>query len=99
MELKTVTLVLSHFWFDQIAAGFKTVEYRQRCHKWQKQIIEKKPQKVVFLKGYSAVKIECMIEKIDIGPCPYIGWSGDFIRIHFTKLSKGESKTIYQPEL
>jgi len=78
-----VHLVLTHYWFDEIYEGQKTVEYRDNIPFWQKRIIEKKPNRVIFHRGYTNEVILAEISKIDIGECPYEGWDDKYIRVHF----------------
>ncbi len=86
----SVTLPLTFEWFDKIASGEKTVEYRRLCNRWQRLILERQPSTVVFMHGYSNKRITASITKIDVGSCTYDGWSGDYIRIHFTDIAISE---------
>lgn len=42
---------------------------------------------VTFRRGYSRnwPDLTRTVTRIDIGPCPYDGWRGDYFRIHFTR--------------
>ena len=42
---------------------------------------------VTFRRGYSRnwPDLTRTVTRIDIGPCPYDGWRGDYFRIYFTK--------------
>ena len=109
-------------WYDKIASGEKTVEYRSLVNKnggrskWC-AIFEMDPDRfyhygcgfnadesvkasliapsdwyAVFRVGYPSNSkprkwpdIVRRIVKIDIGPCPYDGWDGEYFRIHFEK--------------
>ena len=42
-----------------------------------------KKQYIRFHRAYTSTVIVARITKVDIGPCPYQGWDGDFYRIHF----------------
>lgn len=46
------------------------------------------PMLAVFRRGYSKIYRDIVrrIVKIDIGPCPYEGWDGEYFRIHFEKV-------------
>ena len=74
-------LVLTFHWFDEIAKGNKRVEYRENTPFWQKRVQGIKT--VVFHRGYSPKTLAFPIKNIDIGPCEYPGWDGEYIRIHF----------------
>ena len=78
-------LMLSGWWWDHIRDNDKRVEYRQIKPRWTKQIWEKRDtlKTVVLHRGYTNNVIRATITKIDIGPCPYPGWEGDYYRIHF----------------
>jgi ASC-1-like (ASCH) protein len=79
----TLHLVLTHHWFDEIAAGRKKVEYRKHSALWRKRIIQAQPRTVVFHRAYTRKTLAATVVRIDIGPCHYEGWPGDYIRIHF----------------
>lgn len=66
--MTSVTLVLSFQWFDMIASGIKREEYREIKPRWDKQIWEKKPDEVVFYRGYQKADIrkEMKVEILDI---------------------------------
>lgn len=53
--------------------------------RWTKQIWNKRDTLKTFVphRGYTADVIRTEITKIDIGPCPYAGWDGDYYRVHF----------------
>lgn len=97
-------------WYDKIASGDKTVEYRRVCRHWGSRLhvtnmplakgegwVEidgsremPKDWFAVFRVGYPSKgkqgkfpDIVRRITKIDIGPCPYDGWDGEYFRIHF----------------
>lgn len=78
-------LMLHGKWFDATQHGDKRVEYRQIKPRWTKQIWEKRNTltALVLHRGYTSNVIRATITKIDIGPCPYPGWEGDYYRIHF----------------
>lgn len=86
-------------WYDKIASGEKTVEYRRVCDYWRKRVWFKRgalngylmfpnnDRFAVFRLGYSRKHPDIVrrITKIDIGTCPYEGWDGEYFRIHFEK--------------
>lgn len=78
-------LMLHGKWFDTTLYGDKRVEYRQIKPRWTKQIWEKRDtlKTIVLHRGYTNNVIRATITKIDIGPCPYPGWDGDYYRIWF----------------
>jgi hypothetical protein len=85
--MKILHLVLTEHWYDETAAGRKSVEYRRiDSPKWKKEIWERREQitHVRFQRGFkkNPPKMLFEVEKIDIGPCPIDGWDGDYFRIH-----------------
>jgi hypothetical protein len=83
-DKKLIHLVLTHHWFDEIISGRKLVEYRalKKCH--IKNILHNKYlETIVFHRGYSSVIVTRTVSNVDVGPCPYPDWPGDYIRIHF----------------
>ncbi len=92
----TLHLVLTHHWYDETASGRKRVEYRslldpetRKPSIWYGRIWLKRHMidRVRFARGYTPTTQTFAVTKIDIGPCPIPGWSGDFYRIHFTDIS------------
>lgn len=80
--VRLVHFVLKSVWFHQIGTGEKNVEYRAITPRW-KTILDKNPNVACFSRGYNRRnRIFRAIEKIDIGPCPIPGWTGDYFRIH-----------------
>ena len=79
-------LVLKFHWFDEIEAGRKDIEYREIRPYWTVRIWERrdKIKTVTFRRAYTLKKLTRNVEKIDIGPCPYEGWDGEYYRIYFT---------------
>jgi len=79
-------LVLTYHWFDEMLAGRKDVEYRYLSNKWERDIWAKREQitHARFQRAYdkNPATILRRVTKIDIGPCPYPGWSEDYYRIH-----------------
>lgn len=94
--------VLKKVWYDQIASGEKTVEYRAMTPYWAKRLqraifaynngIDLKDWTVTFRLGYSRKYPDIVrhITKIDAGKCPYEGWPGNYYRIHFEEMKQGE---------
>ena len=105
--MKRIIFNLKREWYDKIASGEKTVEYRLAAPYWGKRLCYKlsvfcgwfnpyapktspqcfRPEDwfAVFRLGYSRKHHDIVrrIVKIDIGPCPYDGWDGEYFRIHF----------------
>jgi hypothetical protein len=67
-----IHLVLTHYFFDQIKAGKKKVEYRSIKEMWIKRIL-KNPnlEKVIFHRGYTSTIITKYVSHVDVGR--YIG--------------------------
>lgn len=83
----TLHLVLRHHWFDLTASGEKLVEYRKITPRWTKLIWDRRDQltHVRFARGYTRTTLGCKIVKIDIGPCPFPDWPGNYYRIQFNR--------------
>jgi len=86
-EPVTVDLVLTHHWFDEVEAGRKDTEYRAMTPKWTRLIWDCRARLVSarFRWGYSKRAIVRPVFYVDVGPCPYPGWPGEYYRIHFEK--------------
>ena len=89
MKEKTLHLVLTHHWFDEILTGRKNVEYRKMSPYWKRLIWEKRHEitHVRFQRGYSKnpKTITFPVFLIHIGECPIDGWNDLYFRIHFGK--------------
>lgn len=105
--VKSVIFNLKREWYDKIASGEKTVEYRAQTGYWYKRLWfgsdlpgivysridgsispnENVEWLAVFRLGYSRNHPDIVrrIVKIDIGPCPYDGWDGEYFRVHFDR--------------
>lgn len=99
--VKRIIFNLKREWYDKIASGEKTVEYRKLSRYWRCRLVfgpylmNKNGEFLVpdgdvfavFRLGYSRTHPDIVrrIVKIDIGPCPYDGWNGEYFRIHFGK--------------
>lgn len=85
-EACVIDLVLTHGWYDKVEAGEKRVEYRTPTPFWLKRIWARRHE-ITHLRvrrGYTSRSLTFPVSAIDNGPCPYSGWVGQFIRIHFT---------------
>jgi len=62
--MKNLHLTLKKKWFDLIASGEKTVEYREYKPYWEKRLIGKGFQEVHFRNGYRKnspfMRVECL---------------------------------------
>ena len=78
-------LVLTSKWWKEIEDGRKRVDYRVMSPHWEKRLWEKRDQitNVTFQRGYSDMKMNYRVVGIDIGPCEYEGWPGDYYRVWF----------------
>lgn len=99
--MKRIIFNLKREWYDKIASGEKTVEYRKLSRYWRYRLLfspylmHKNGECLVpdgyvfavFRLGYSRKHPDIVrrIVKIDIGPCPYDGWDGEYFRIQFEK--------------
>jgi hypothetical protein len=78
-----VHFVLKRHWHAEMLAGRKDIEYRAVTPYWTARLMRRPIRWARFSRGYNAhgAFIRPVI-KIDIGPCPYPGWTGDFYRVH-----------------
>ena len=83
----SVTLVLTFYWYDEIASGRKRIEYRDLCEYWKNRIWDRRDELkfVTFSRGYTKTRLKFKIDSIDRGDCPYEQWPGEYYRIHFTE--------------
>lgn len=64
--MKTLHLNLKKKWFDMIASGEKTTEYRQTSEYWEKRLF-KKYDTITFSNGYSKNRRQIIIQFEGIG--------------------------------
>ena len=78
-----VHMVLTHHWFDEMVHGGKDVEYRAITPHWTRLIWDRRDQitHARFSRAYTCNTITRPVIGIDIGPCPYDGWDGDYYRL------------------
>ena len=78
-----VHLVLTYHWFDEMVNLRKHVEYRAMTPHWKRLIWDRRNEIAAarFSRGYTAETILRPIIGIDVGPCPYNGWDGDYYRL------------------
>ena len=74
--------ILTYYWFDEMVAGRKDVEYRQATYYWRRRIWDRQITHAIFSRGYSSTTITRPVRKIDVGLCPYPTWDGIYYRIH-----------------
>ncbi|WP_428055377.1 hypothetical protein [Candidatus Avelusimicrobium alvi] len=68
---KTLHLTLTHHWWEEIAAGRKTCEYRRFTEGWRKRLNRLNPGDViVFHRGYTNRTLTRQIKGIRVIP----GW-------------------------
>jgi len=64
-------------------AGRKDIEYRDITPYWKARLMRRRVTHAAFSRGYTARgRFVRPVTHIDIGPCPYPGWTGNFYRIH-----------------
>lgn len=84
-----LVLPLTRAWFAKIWNGEKRTEYRAVKPYWTKRIgawvDDNAPRFILFQIGYAKDGPRLLVQTtgVDVGPCPYPGWRGDFYRIRF----------------
>ena len=84
-----LVLPLKRGWFAKIWNGEKRTEYRAVKPYWTKRIGawvgDNAPRFILFQIGYAKDGPRLLVQTtgVDVGPCPYPGWSGDYYRIRF----------------
>ena len=84
-----LVLPLTRAWFVKIWNGEKRTEYRAVKPYWTKRIGawvgDNTPRFILFQIGYAKDGPRLLVQTtgVDVGPCPYPGWRGDFYRIRF----------------
>ena len=84
-----LVLPLTRLWFAKIWNGEKRTEYRKVKPYWTKRIGawvgDNAPRFILFQIGYAKDGPRLLVQTtgVDVGPCPYPGWSGDFYRLNF----------------
>lgn len=82
---------LKRQWFDLIWSGEKTIEYREIKPYWTTRLTALGQHFLAeFVVGYARGSRRVLAEvfTVDIGPCPYEGWPGDYYRIHFRVIER-----------
>ena len=84
-----LVLPLKRQWFAKIWNGEKQTEYREVKPYWTRRIGawvgDNAPRFIMFQIGYADYGPRMLVQTsgVDIGPCPYPGWAGDYYRIRF----------------
>ena len=84
-----LVLPLKRLWFAKIWNGEKTTEYREVKPYWTRRIGawvgDNAPRFILFQIGYAKDGPRLLVQTsgVDIGPCPYLEWGGDYYRIRF----------------
>lgn len=87
-EPQVFHLMLSRAWFDATEADRKPVEYRRMGTRLEGQILAMRPGDIVaYHRAYTRTICARRVTMIDIGPCPYEGWDGDYYRIHSERIT------------
>jgi len=83
MKPLVVHFVLKRHWHAEMLAGRKDIEYRAITPYWTARLTRRPVTHAAFSCGYTARgRFVRPVTKIDIGPCPYPGWTGNFYRVH-----------------
>lgn len=87
----TLTLTLTHEWYDETVSGRKRVEYRDMSPHWRRLIWERRHRiaRVRFFRAMSKESALFSVAEIDVGPCSLGGWSGEYYRIAFEPMEGG----------
>ena len=79
----TVHFVLARHWHAEMLAGRKDIEYRAITSYWTARLARRPVTHAAFSRGYTTNgRFVRTVTRIDIGPCPYPKWTGDFYRDH-----------------
>ena len=65
-NVSVLHLVLKHCWFDKIASGIKTSEYRECSPYWNKRLNNKHYDFVIFHRGYTNTTVKFKIKSVNI---------------------------------
>ncbi len=86
--IKPLFLILKGGWYNLIASGEKSIEYRSYNKYWKMRLENKNFKEVVFQLGYSknAPRMKFSINRIEIGRCSLM--SGRYFKIHLNLKSK-----------
>ena len=83
VQALVVHFVLKRHWANEMLAGRKDIEYRSVTPYWTARLTGREITHAAFSIGYTRRgRFMRPVTKIDIGSCPYKGWTGDFYRVH-----------------
>lgn len=83
MDPVVVHFVLKRHWHGEMLAGRKDIEYRAITPYWTARLTRRQVTHAEFSRGYTTRgRFIRPVTLIDIGPCPYPGWTVDFYRVH-----------------
>lgn len=87
---RTLILTIKKKWFDMIASGEKTEEYREIKKYWTKRLIGKEFDTVTFRNGYKSDSPTVVVELIDIDVDDgNIDWGAEYGELYYVlKLGK-----------
>ena len=90
-----VHFVLKRHWHAEMLAGRKDIEYRAITPYWTARLTRRPVTHAAFSRGYTARgRFIRPVTLIDIGPCPYPGWTGDFYRVHLGPIMHNNSMRV-----
>lgn len=90
-----VHFVLKRHWHAEMLAGRKDIEYRAVTPYWTARLTLRPVTHAAFSRGYTVRgRFVRTVTKIDIGPCPYPGWTGDFYRVHLGPITQQQQNIV-----
>ena len=84
-----LVLNMKREWLAKVWNGEKLVEYREKKPYWDKRLAnwvgDRCGRFVLMVWGYrkKTPAVLLQVNRVDIGPCPYNGWVGEYYRLHF----------------
>lgn len=84
-----LVLNMKREWLAKVWNGEKIVEYREKKPYWDKRLAnwvgDRCGRFVLMVWGYrkKTPAVLLQVNRVDIGPCPYKGWGGEYYRLHF----------------
>lgn len=94
--MKTLHLTLKKKWFDMIASGEKTEEYREIKEYWNRRLLGKTYDVVKFRNGYSKNAPSMIVELKSISrECGVIHWGAPIgVQVYILELGEILSENI-----
>lgn len=83
-----LVLNMKREWLAKVWNGEKIVEYREKKPYWDKRLAnwvgDRCGRFVLMVWGYrkKTPAVLLQVNRVDIGPCPYNGWVGEYYRLH-----------------